>query len=335
LDNGNNTISEKQTMQELLRVYFPGSEILLEPSGGWDGLELESPKWRGTREDWAVSKRVISYDRLKWAVFSFQPYKSPGIDGIMPIMLQQGFELLGGKLLMLLRASLALGYIPMSWRHIRVVFIPKPGKPLSQAKSLWPISLMSFILKTLEKLIDRHTRGGVLVEKTLYRNQFAYRARMSTETALFQLVHRLEKSLKYKGIVLGAFLDIEGAFNNTSFNAIIEAARERGLEETCCRWIGSMLDSRLVHTSLMGTRLTAKVAGGCPQGGVSPLLWNLVVARLLATISDQGFNTYGYADDIVIIVQGKFAHTVSQVMHAALNVVDNWTAKEGLSISPH
>jgi hypothetical protein len=48
------------------------------------------------------------------------------MDGVMPIMQQQGFELLAGKLLMLLRASLALGYIPMSWRHTRVVFIPKP-----------------------------------------------------------------------------------------------------------------------------------------------------------------------------------------------------------------
>jgi len=74
----------------------------------------------------------------------------------MAIMLQQGFELLSSKLLLLLRASLALGYIPISWRHIRVVFISKPGKPLSQAKSLRLISLMSFILKTLEKLLDRH-----------------------------------------------------------------------------------------------------------------------------------------------------------------------------------
>jgi hypothetical protein len=40
----------------------------------------------------------------------------------MPIMLQQGFELLAGKFLILPRASLALGYIPMSWRHTRVVY---------------------------------------------------------------------------------------------------------------------------------------------------------------------------------------------------------------------
>jgi hypothetical protein len=51
-----------------------------------------------------------------------------------------------------------------------VVFIPKPGKSLTQAKSLRPISLMSFILKILEKLIDRCIRGGVLAEKPLHQN---------------------------------------------------------------------------------------------------------------------------------------------------------------------
>jgi hypothetical protein len=145
------------------------------------------------------------------------------MDGIMPIMLQQSFELLGCKLLMLLRASLALGYIPMGWRHVRVVFIPNPGKLLSQARSLRPISLMSFILKILKKLLDIHIRDGVLVEKPLHRYQFAYRAGMSTETALFQVVHRMEKSLKHKEIALGAFSDIEGALDNTSFNAMVGA----------------------------------------------------------------------------------------------------------------
>jgi hypothetical protein len=147
------------------------------------------------------------------------------MDGIMPIMLQQGFELLAGKLLMLLRASLAIGYILMSWRHTRVVFIPKPGKPATQAKSLPPISLTSFIIKILEKLLDRHIRGSVLVEKPLHQNQFAYRAGMSTETALFHVVQRLEKSLEHKQIALGAFLDIEGAFGNTSFKTIITTVR--------------------------------------------------------------------------------------------------------------
>jgi retron-type reverse transcriptase len=176
---------------------------------------------------------------------------------------------------------------------------------------------MSFILKILKKLIRRAVR----VEKPLYQNQYAYTAGMSMETALSQVVKRLEKCLQHKEIALGAFLDIEGAFDNTSFKTIITAAREHGLEETCCRWIEFMLRGRLVHTSLTGSSITAKVTTGCPQGGVlSPLLWNLAVDRLLTVTNDLGFSTYGYADDIVIIVQGKFAHTVREIMQNGTSV---------------
>jgi len=122
----------------------------------------------------------------------------------------------------------------------------------------------------------------------------------------------------------------------TPFSAIITAARERGLEENCCRLARSMLESRLVHTSIMGSSLTAEVVGGFPQGGVlSPLLWNLVVVTLLTVTNDLGFSTFGYADDMVIIVQGKFAHTVRGIMQKALNMVVKWAVKEGLNISPH
>ena len=62
----------------------------------------------------------------------------------------------------------------------------------------------------------------------------------------------------------------------------------------------------------------------------SPLLWNLVVDRLLAITNDLG-----YADDIIIVVQGKFAHTLREIMQEALNVVVKWAVKEGLNISPH
>jgi hypothetical protein len=64
------------------------------------------------------------------------------------------------------------------------------------------------------------------------------------------------------------------------------------------------------------------------------LLWNLVVDRLLVETNDLGFSTFGYAN-IVIIVQGKFAHSVREIIQSALDVVVKCAAKEGLNISPH
>jgi hypothetical protein len=74
--------------------------------------------------------------------------------------------------------------------------------------------------------------------------------------------------------------------------------------------------------------------GGCPQGVLSPLLWN-PVDKLLTVTNDLGFCTYGCADDIVIIAHGKFAHTAREIMQEALTVVVKWAANEGLNISPH
>jgi hypothetical protein len=64
-------------------------------------------------------------------------------------------------------------------------------------------------------------------------------------------------------------------------------------------------------------------------------LWNLDVHRLLITTNDTVYNTYGYAHDIVIIIQGKFENTVREIMQEALNVVATWAANEGQKISPH
>jgi hypothetical protein len=55
----------------------------------------------------------------------------------------------------------------------------------------------------------------------------------------------------------------------------------------------------------------------------------------LVATNDLGFSTFGYADDIVIIVQGISAHTVRELMQGALNVVVKWAVKESLNISPH
>jgi hypothetical protein len=72
----------------------------------------------------------------------------------------------------------------------------------------------------MEKLVDRHIRDGALKIHPLHRNQHAYQIGKSSETALHYVVTRIENAIKDKDIALGAFLDIEGAFDRTSFDII-------------------------------------------------------------------------------------------------------------------
>jgi hypothetical protein len=59
---------------------------------------------------------------------TFKPFKSAGTDGIVPALLQHGADLLVPHLCRIYRACMAYGFIPMSWRQVKVTFIPKPGK---------------------------------------------------------------------------------------------------------------------------------------------------------------------------------------------------------------
>jgi hypothetical protein len=58
----------------------------------------------------------------------------------------------------------------------------------------------------MDKLVDMHIRGGALRIHRLYRNQYAYQIGKSTETALHNVVTRIENATEDKDIALGAFL---------------------------------------------------------------------------------------------------------------------------------
>jgi hypothetical protein len=107
------------------------------------------------------------------------------------------------------------------WRQVKLVFIPKPGRnSYCRPMDFRPISLTSFLLKTMERLVDRFLRDEILLLKSFHPNQHAYQTGKSVETALHQLVVRVEKALNQQEIALGNFLDIEGAFNSTSYDSM-------------------------------------------------------------------------------------------------------------------
>lgn len=46
---------------------------------------------------------------------------------------------------------------------------------------------------------------------------------------------------------------------------------------------------------------------GCSQGAMlSPVLWSRAVDDLLVKLSQREFGVQGYADDIAILISGKF-----------------------------
>lgn len=116
---------------------------------------------------------------------------------------------------------------------------------------------------------------------------------------------------------------------------MILSASKRGVRDIICKWIDSMLQGRIIRANLIEETREISATRGCPQGGVlSPLLWSLVVDDLLVDLTQKGYYVQGYADDIALVIFGKFPSTLSDLMNNALRNVNNWCRKEELSNNP-
>ena len=85
-----------------------------------------------------------------------------------------------------------------------------------------------------------------------------------------------------------------------------------------------MLETRIIKAEWGDTHIQKTATRGTPQGGViSPLLWILTVDEILKDMRTNGVKIEAYADDVVIIVTGKFLNTLSELLESALKKFSN------------
>ena len=215
---------------------------------------------------------------------------------------------------------------------MKVVFIPKAGKIRhSSAKDYRPISLSSFLLKVLERVIEYEIRSK-FNDNMISKSQHAYVKGRSVDTALHIVVKEAEKAIHHNQFALIAFLDIEGAFNNVTTAAIMRALETLNVRGCVTSWIVNMLGTRMITSTIGNNSSTIIVNRGTPQGGVlSPLLWLMVVNDILLKFESHHIKAVAYADDVAIIMPGLFAQ-VAYEMNKALKILKDWAVSCGLNI---
>ena len=170
-----------------------------------------------------------------------------------------------------MKLCLITGYVPKLWRQAKVIFLPKPGKKDYTEPGSWrPISLTSFLLKTLERLVDKRLRAKDLCNKLSNHFQFAYLPGGSTEAALSRFVGYVERGMEQNETIVAALADISGAFNNITVGAMERSLAKNAIPALYSRWISFMLRNRELSSSIQSDTVSIKVCRGCPQGGSFP-----------------------------------------------------------------
>lgn len=326
-NSGTLTQSDEEALMLLTNTHFPGCEFK-EEDAAVDADEHEANQY-------TVPSQIITDKKVVRAIELFKPFKSAGVDEVFPALLQQGVSIIVHHLVNIFNGCLSLRYIPSMWRLVKVVYIPKPGKAdYTLPTSFRPISLSSFLLKTLERLIDWFLREKIEHSNALHPAQHAFRAGRSTDSALNHLVTRLEDALVIKEFALCAYLDVEGAFNNVSFQAVNDALSKVTVNSVSS-WLSNMLATRTIVVSRGKVEMKAQVKRGCPQGGVaSPLIWSLVIDELIRLLTETGFYVQAFADDLVVLVRGPVLSVLFELMQRALDMVRRWCISKGLGVNP-
>ena len=139
--DGSYTEGAKETLELLLSTHFPGSQTYTD-CGVEDVWQMSCTsahhKFKG------LVNKIFTPSRVRWAISTFEPFKSPGGDGIFPALLQKCMDSITPLLCIIYKGSLKLSYIPKLWREAKVVFIPKGGGrsealPKSYRPNLLPV----------------------------------------------------------------------------------------------------------------------------------------------------------------------------------------------------
>ena len=218
-------------------------------------------------------------------------------------------------------------------KKAQVYFSPNP-ESYFEAKSFCMITLTSFQLKLLERLILYHINEDNNVQAKLSASQYGFRAGVSTETALYEFERRVEHCLGRKKPILGIFLDIVGAFDNVTFRSFVAALQGLGISKILTSWIENLLRHRTVQVKSYGDKVKREVVKGNPQGGIlSPFLWNCVLNNLLLELRSRGFYVQAYADDLAVLVTGADMLWIRGMAQKAINIGTNWALDQELQFS--
>lgn len=230
------------------------------------------------------------------AISELKLNSAAGPDGFPAILLAKCKEQLAKPLLLLWRASLDEGIVPVSVKCANIIPIHKGGSR-GLPKQYRPVALTSHMIKIFEKVLRKK-----LVEyfdKYLLFNpgQHGFRACRSCLSQLLIHYDKILEALETGSNVDVIYLDFAKAFDKVDFAVTLDKLKALGIGGKLLKWIRSFLTDRHQSVVVNGhSSPPTEVLSGVPQGSVlGPLLFLV----LISDIDEEVISSFvsSFADD--------------------------------------
>ena len=201
---------------------------------GVDQLENKFKKWMKmwNRRKWKRCKKKhnreleklngeITSEEVRRALISFEGNKAYGPDYIHVKFLKKSKEISIEILKELYNLIFSEWEVfPQLLRFRWIIPIPKMGKKGDKPKNLRPISLTSYLLKILEKVLCYRLVNYLIVLRLMGRNHFGYLRGRSTQDCILYMVDNIMRNMNRKRITHGIFYDFSAAFDCVRINIL-------------------------------------------------------------------------------------------------------------------
>lgn len=251
--------------------------------------------------------------------------KSPGIDLISNVLIKHLPSKAIVYLMHIFRAGFRLSYFPKTWKHAKVIPIPKPGKDLSLASSFRPISLLSSLSKIFERLIRDRIDAHSAANKVLPDEQYGFRRSHSGNHLLVRLTRLIKKALTEKESVGMTSYDMERAFDSIWHKALVHKMSILKYPLYLVKLVQSFLSGRSFHVSINGMdSANYVIRAGVPQGSVlSPSLYTIFTSDLNIANCDKAL----YADDTSFLSSSKSPKKILKNLNLASSQLSSYCSK--------
>jgi hypothetical protein len=235
------------------------------------------------------------------SLLKMSPNKQCSLDPIPTWLLKSVGSVLAPTIAAMCNKSFVQAAFPDS--HKKAVVHPLLKKPTldpSELSSYRPISNLSFISKTLERLVSRRFVNHTDKHDLFSPMQSAYRTNYSTETVLVRLHNDIVTAIDHGEVGGLILLDLSAAFDTVDHTIMADVLRERfGIQGSALDWMISYLENRTQVIAVgSNSSTTRRVSCGVPQGSVlGPKQFIAYTDEVSDIFSSHRVSHYTYADD--------------------------------------
>ena len=273
-------------------------------------------------------------------IVAYSPTKHCLLDPAPTWLVKCAMPLLADTLALMCNTSITEGVFPDALKH--AIVCPRLKKPTldpTQPSSYRPISNLSFISKTIERVVAVRFSQHVEANNLLPCRQSAYRAHHSTETAVVAVHDELVRNINAGQVCALVLLDLSAAFDTVDHDTLHQVlCRRFGVQGSTMAWFDSYQTNR-TQTVQHGTRQSGPHRIDCsvPQGSVlGPQEFTAYTEELARLVHRHHLNQHLYADDTQLIDSVKIIDISASINRLQLCVEEiiRWCASRRLQLNP-